>query len=141
MCRALPAAEVWSVLLWQGRSTSPRGALAARQRCTHSGPARPPSVRCCTRSTRRCGPTPRSKRSRWPSTIHQDGSGATSGALSGQLSALVHGPETVPSAWRAQLPVTSLMAQMVNDWPRIAEASWHVHDELADELWEKCPGY
>jgi len=33
------------------------------------------------------------------------------------------------------------MAQMVNDWPRIAEASWHVHDELADELWEKCPGY
>jgi len=69
--------------------------------------------------------------------VHQDGSSATSGALAGQVSALVHDPEKVPSAWRARLPVNGLITEMVNGWPRIAEANWHVHDELADELWEK----
>ena len=49
--------------------------------------------------------------------IHQDGSSATGGALAGQISALVHGPETVPSAWRAQVPVAGLITEMVNDWP------------------------
>ena len=34
--------------------------------------------------------------------IHQEGSSATSGALAGQVSALVYDPEKVPSAWRAQ---------------------------------------
>ena len=29
-----------------------------------------------------------------------------------------------------------VITEMVNDWPRIAEANWHVHDEPA-ELWEK----
>lgn len=73
--------------------------------------------------------------------IRQDGSSATSGALAGQISALVHGPETVPLAWRVQVPVARLITEMVNDWSRIAEANWYAHDELADELWEKYPGY
>ena len=138
MCRALPAAEVLRPALAKAidlARRSPRSAAAMHQLGTGQTSLgallHAVYATLCTDTTEQAVAV----------AIHQDGSSATSGALAGQVSALVHGPEKVPSAWRAQLPVTGLITEMVNDWPRIAEANWYVHDELADELWEKYPGY
>lgn len=50
-----------------------------------------------------------------------DGASATPAALTGQLAALLHGIDSIPTAWRQACPVTDLIIELADDW----HAIWH----------------
>jgi ADP-ribosyl-[dinitrogen reductase] hydrolase len=55
--------------------------------------------------------------------VNQDGTSATSAALTGQLAGLLYGLEHIPTGWRAACPVDGLIAELVEDWLAIQGSS------------------
>jgi ADP-ribosylglycohydrolase len=55
--------------------------------------------------------------------VNQDGTSATSAALTGQLAGLLYRLEQIPADWRIACPVDGLIVELVDDWLAIQGSS------------------